>query len=151
MSSTKSRLLDQIYLTCLARGDESTNWRWVPVLEEAQAQATGGAGLVADRLAGGTRTRGDNVAVTCSSVANRANGLAVSGALVGGRGGGLSRALAESKAARTGSGEGGGLELALLWPKEHERALLASVGLRNIELEDSAVLLVDACIVLGPV
>lgn len=59
--------------------------------------------------------------------------------------------MAKGKSTGARGSERRGLELALLWPEEDKGALLARVRLRNIKLEDCAVVLVDAGVILGSV
>jgi len=132
-------------------GNEDTDRRRVPVLEEAQAQRARGADFVADGLAGGTTSTGNGIAVAGGGIADGADFVASAGALVGGRRGGLAVELGKGQAAGARCGVGGSLELALLGPEEDNGALIAGVRLGDVELEDGAVLAVDRRKVLSTV
>ena len=112
----------------------------IPVLEELQAQAVGGANLDALRSACSTRLSSDCVAVSRLR-SNRADlvllrwcvvpaGLLVSSAAE----------LGEDKAARARVTVRRGLQLRLLREEEDGAAALALVRLWDVEVEDGALL-----------
>lgn len=112
----------------------------IPVLEELQAQAVGGANLDALRSACGTRLGSDGVAVSRlrgngADLALLRWGVVPAGLLVS-----SAAELGEDKAARAGVAERRSLQLGLLREEEDGAAALALVRLRDVEVEDGALL-----------
>lgn len=138
-------------VSSLAGGDEKSQRRRVPVLEEVQAQATLRREL--DRLSstGLAIPSGDHVAVTrldcdASEILQDRRGVAPRGLLVGG---GAERC--DVEAARAAKFVAGSLKVLLVGEQEDERALLALILLRHVKVEDGARGRVDLTVVAGTI
>lgn len=118
----------------LAAGDEETNGRGVPVLEEVEVGAAGVLHLVADGLTSGALEGGDDVRVAWSNslltevLLDRWH-VAVAGVLSHRLG-----QLSKVDLAVTAESESGSLKVLLLGEEEDKAASLVRVRLRDVEV-----------------
>lgn len=135
----------------LADSNEETDGAWVPVLEELKFGTADGRNLVTNRLAGSTWATGDDVAVAGLDARDGlqlgAGADTVVGSLLGWEG----TELLEVKVTLVVEGVSTGLELALLREQEDKGAGLASVGVGDVKVEQSALSGRDSGVVLSTV
>jgi len=122
----------------------------VPIIHPRDVKATNSGELVGESLASGTRSGGDDLLSTDSD-GDCGDGLGGRNVVVRGGLGGRSAELRNSDGATGGEGVVGGLEQALGGESEDELASLASIALRNVEVEDGAGGAVDSSVVLSAI
>lgn len=135
----------------LAGSDVQSQWRWVPVLEEVQAQAILGGKL--DRLGSASLTvpSSNNIAVAglrcdATKVTLDSGSIAPRSLLVG-----RAAELRAAQTARASELVRRGLEILLLREQENDRTLLSLVVLGYVEVEDRTGSRVDLAVVAGAV
>lgn len=131
-----SNKLYSSFVTRLASGDVETQAGRVPVLEELQAQAIGGAKLDALGSTSSARSSGDDIVVTRLETDRVEGAVLRRGVVVGGLLVGDAAALGEDQVTGAGKGVRGGLEIFLLREKEDHAAGLALVRFGDIEVEN---------------
>jgi hypothetical protein len=136
-------------VTPLALANIHAKRRWVVVLEEVESISTLATHLVRHSLPSSTRTRSNNIGITrgkahASQVAGLAGLVSPRGLLVG-----RAAQLREAALSAARGSVAGGLEVLLVGEQEDDRACLAGVGGRDVEVEDGASGLVDFAVVRG--
>jgi len=122
----------------------------VPVIHPGNVKATHSGELVGESLASGTRSGGNDLLGTDSD-GDGGNDLGGRNVVVRGGLGGRSAELGDGNGATGSEGVVGGLEQALGGKSEDELASLASIALRDVEVEDGASGAVDSSVVLSAI